>query len=370
VGLYNDFYLDNYVVRSERKINFKVTTDETFAEGETKTYTFGVFCNGEIIDVIYNGEIGKGLIDVEFDQAGDKSFTVTIPDQYRYETVTIYKINFVVDEDGSTRITTSEAGVDILPHSDSKEELIHSSASCLIGSSLKLGNAMIGENKIINVAPNIYDKVTQENDGRYSFEQDGYNIIFANPSNTINNRPEAKEDIDKLLAQIKGASETLSKVEKGSNRVLFGVLEGTDLSYENENTANIEVIPAVGESYMKSIVELYNEVKENPELTMLINVKLDENISSFGMRFHSCVDNWDVDTASRIIFNFIGATEGVTTIYLGDGFRGTVLAPNARVSNESTILGAIYADGVSNPGGEIHRASYRSFVDYYQAFFY
>ncbi|MDE6725567.1 MAG: hypothetical protein K2J79_08170 [Ruminiclostridium sp.] len=368
VILNNNFDVDNYVIRGARKITFKITTDETFKEGETKTYTFGVFCNDKLIDVVYNGETRKGILAVEFDQAGDKTFTVTIPEEYRYETVRVYKMDVIADEDG-VRYSTSEAGVDFLPDANSKEEMIQNNSECLVGGSLQINNIMIGENKVMNLLPEIYDRITQENDGRYSYKQGDYNVIIANPSNIFHSRPEAKDDVDKLLAQIKDASDTLSKVESGSNRVIFGELENSDIDYGTENQANIKVTPAVGEPVMKTIGELYNEVKANPDLTLLINVKLGD-ASYFNMKFHSNVDNWDVDTASRIVFNFIGGTQGVTSVYLGDGFRGTVIAPNARVVNESTILGAVYAPEVSNPGGEIHRASYRSFVDFYQAYFY
>ncbi len=353
VVLNNDFNVDNYVIRGARKINFKVTTEETFAGGETKTYTFGVFCNDKLIDVIYDGETRKGILSVEFEEAGEKTFTITIPEEYRYETVRVYKLNVVADENG-VQYSTSEAGVDFIPPANSREELIQSNSSCTVGNSLQVNNVMIGENKIMNLIPEIYDKITQENDGRYSYQQGEYSSIIANKSNIFINKPEAADEVDTLLAQIKDASDTLSKVQSGSSKVIYGEIDSS-IDYGSENE--------------KKISELFDKVKANPDLTLLINVKLGD-ASFFSMRFHSNVDNWDVDTASRIVFNFIGGTKGVTTIYLGDGFRGTVLAPNARVVNESTILGAVYAPEVSNPGGEIHRASYRSFVDYYQAYYF
>ncbi|MDE6579956.1 MAG: hypothetical protein K2K41_05435, partial [Ruminiclostridium sp.] len=136
VILNNNFDVDNYVIRGARKITFKITTDETFKEGETKTYTFGVFCNDKLIDVVYNGETRKGILAVEFDQAGDKTFTVTIPEEYRYETVRVYKMDVIADEDG-VRYSTSEAGVDFLPDANSKEEMIQNNSECLVGGSLQ-----------------------------------------------------------------------------------------------------------------------------------------------------------------------------------------------------------------------------------------
>lgn len=353
VILNNDFSVDNYVINGDRTVKFKVTTEESFGKGEIKRYTFGVFCGSELIDVIYGGETQKGILTVEFDEAGEKTFTITIPEEYRYETLRIYKMDAAEGEHG-VQYTSSESGVELIPEAGSREEMIKKASTCVIGSSFKINSVMIGENKIMKVTPPVYENIVLENDGRYSYKQGEYSYIIANRSNQFINTPEANETIDSLLDKIREASDTLGKIKSGSSKVIFGEIDSS-IEYGSEDE--------------KKINELYQKIKDNPELSLLINVKLGD-ASAFAMRFHSCIDNWDVDTGSRIVFNFIGGVEGVTTIYLGDGFRGTVIAPDTRVINESTVLGAVYASEVSNPGGEIHKATYGGFCDSYQAYYY
>ena len=353
VILNNDFSVDNYVINGDRTVKFKVTTEESFVKGEIKRYTFGVFCGSELIDVIYGGETQKGILTVEFDEAGEKTFTITIPEEYRYETLRIYKMDAAEGEHG-VQYTSSESGVELIPEASSREEMIKKASTCVIGSSFKINSVMIGENKIMKVTPPVYENIVLENDGRYSYKQGEYSYIIANRSNQFINTPEANETIDSLLDKIREASDTLGKIKSGSSKVIFGEIDSS-IEYGSEDE--------------KKINELYQKIKDNPELSLLINVKLGD-ASAFAMRFHSCIDNWDVDAGSRIVFNFIGGVEGVTTIYLGDGFRGTVIAPDTRVINESTVLGAVYASEVSNPGGEIHKATYGGFCDSYQAYYY
>lgn len=81
---------------------------------------------------------------------------------------------------------------------------------------------------------------------------------------------------------------------------------------------------------------------------------------------------WDETSviAGRVIWNFFNKdSSGNYTPYKGkvnenSGMLGTILAPEAEVIVNASMTGAVYADTVKNPGGEIHKMPFFRFKTY------
>ena len=400
LSLNNNFDVDKYVVLSDRKINFTVSTEESFAKDETKIYYFGIYCNGEQVDVRYGDETNserssddyKGIIAVEFKEEGSKSFTITVPDEYKYETIQIFKMK--PDEvDGRYCFTASEAPVELAPASSDEKELIQKNSACIVGNSMVRSSITIGTNKSMIFTPEVYQNLVFENDGRVSYIQDGQSSIFAEQGNTFISDENAGKMVDDLLAQVQEASQLFAGATAGNGKVILATLDQSIYNGDRDNKALIKLsnIPTnfelsrpndrdqnspEGYTFAEqlkngyvTVYDLYRYMQNNPEVMLVLNVDV-KNASDFTMDFNNIIDNWDVATSSRIINNFINCNKGITSIYFTEGIRGTIIAPDAKVTISKTMCGAVYADSVVNDGGEIHRGTYRSFVDSYSAHYF
>ena len=400
LSLNNNFDVDKYVVLSDRKINFTVSTEESFAKDETKIYYFGIYCNGEQVDVRYGDETNserssddyKGIIAVEFKEEGSKSFTITVPDEYKYETIQIFKMK--PDEiDGKYCFTASEAPVELAPASSDEKELIQKNSACIVGNSMVRSSITIGTNKSMIFTPEVYQNLVFENDGRVSYIQDGQSSIFAEQGNTFISDENAGKMVDDLLAQVQEASKLFAGATAGNGKVILATLDQSIYNGDRDNKALIKLsnIPTnfelsrpndrdqnspEGYTFAEqlkngyvTVYDLYRYMQNNPEVMLVLNVDV-KNASDFTMDFNNIIDNWDVATSSRIINNFINCNKGITSIYFTEGIRGTIIAPDAKVTISKTMCGAVYADSVVNDGGEIHRGTYRSFVDSYSAHYF
>lgn len=384
--LNNNYDVSKFISGKSRTITFSVTSEESFAEGPV-THLLGVYSNGERIEVEYQGKTTSGLIAVDFSEPGTKTFTVTIPEEYKYETVTVHKIVFneYENEDGDVykAMEFADEGVQFFPHALDAQDALAQNSKSIISDSMSVGGELFGTDKTIYVGSDIYSTLKFENDGRISglkprvewvtdpetgkavaqnvYDEEGNQVydttIIANNTNKFYEMPAASDEVDRLVNYIKTASDNLAAINSGSteDKVLYYKFNGSIYSGSDEAT---------------KIREAYKFIKDNPSYSLLVNVVLEEGENSYVFNSGE-IGDWDADSSSRIVFNFIGGLGADKThITLGDGFRGVAVAPNARVSNSATFCGAVYAPEYAISSGEIHMATYRAFNDSYQAYYY
>ncbi|MCM1487752.1 MAG: choice-of-anchor A family protein [Firmicutes bacterium] len=350
LNLMRNYDVNNIINYKDRTIDFKVTTDEKFEQDENKYYCFGVYCNGERIDVTYQsaeGIIQKDVIAVKFDKAGTKRFVINVPAKYHGETVVVHKLDFPEEIEIKTAadLVPVDEGMPFGPVDESQV------SKCVISDTLQVAGEMFSTNKKLYVGSDIYKDVVKENDGRYSYNGQ----IVANNTNEFIEYSGSEMEVNELLSNIKTASEELKNINAvGENAFYYRVDGGI----------------APGSEDAREIVEKIKFLKNNPEYSLLVNVYLKEDETNyFTLNTEHQVGDWDINTSSRIVFNFIGGSPETTTVALGDGFRGTVVAPDAKVRIDSTMCGAVYAPELNIQNGEVHMAPY-NFLNYgYSAYF-
>ena len=350
LSLGRNYDVNNIINYKDRTIDFKVTTAEKFGEGEAKYYYFGVYCNGERIGVTYqsaDGVVEKDVIGVKFSEPGSKRFVINIPAKYHGETVVVHKLGFPeeIEEKSAADLVPVDNGTSFSPVDISKV------SKCVISDTMQVEGEMFSTDKKLYVGSDIYKDVVKENDGRYSYN----GKIIANNTNEFIEYADSQMEVNQLLSNIKTASEELKNVNTvGENALYYKVSGGV----------------APGSADAKEINEKINFLKNNPDYSLLVNVYLNENETNYyTFNTDHGVGDWDVNTCSRIVFNFIGGDPETTTVNVGDGFRGTVIAPDARVTIGSTMCGAVYTPSLNIMNGEIHMAPY-NFLNYgYNAYF-
>ena len=400
--LNNNYDVSNFVSGKNRTVSCTVTADGDIGAGKEKFCYLGVYGdNGELIDIDYasntdntdnlsdqsndNGEgIKRGIIALKFDEPGTRTFTFTIPPEYKYKTVCIHKLECTVNEEGKGKLDKIDEGVLLYPYANSEEELLVLNGKTIIADSLDISTEMFASNKTVYVGPEIYKNIIKESDGRYwynsipdyewvqnpesnywekipKFDADGNqryrgSTVIANNTNSFELLPTAHEDVQALIDNMQSASAALASVnsDSASEKVLYHEVHGSVQS--DTPTAY-------------AILDKYKFVKEHPDYSLLVNVYLNKGENTIGLNSRD-VSLTDVNTSSRIVFNFIGGNVRDTHISISDGFRGTILAPNARVSIGATICGAVYTSQLSIANGELHMATYRAFNHTYDAYFY
>ena len=390
--LNNSFDVSKFISDKSRTVTFNVTSNETFEDGETKTHYLGVFCGGELVEVEFSGadesSVEKSqIIAVEFTKAGTQTFNITIPDSYKYDTLTIHKLDFVVDEEEKVgTFEICDGGTTLVPFARNEAESFASNAENIIADSLAVENESFGSNKTVYVGPEVYEYITVGDDGRVFYSRnplyewgkaegsdywemipvrdaDGNQVYkdansapIANNSNTFVLMPEASQKVEELIGSMQNASDTLAQIntETVTDKVLY---------YEVHGSVH------AGSAQAEKIKEYYAYIKQHSDWSLLVNVFLDNGENTYVFN-GGAVGDRDLDAASRIVFNFIGGDVKSTHVTLGDGFRGTALAPNARVSIASTICGAVYSPQLAVSSGEVHMATYRAFSHEYWAEYY
>ena len=390
--LNNSFDVSKFISDKSRTVTFNVTSNETFEDGETKTHYLGVFCGGELVEVEFSGadesSVEKSqIIAVEFTKAGTQTFNITIPDSYKYDTLTIHKLDFVVDEEEKVgTFEICDGGTTLVPFARNEAESFAANAENIIADSLAVENESFGSNKTVYVGPEVYEYITVGDDGRVFYSRnplyewgkaegsdywemipvrdaDGNQVYkdansapIANNSNTFVLMPEASQKVEELIGSMQNASDTLAQIntETVTDKVLY---------YEVHGSVH------AGSAQAEKIKEYYAYIKQHSDWSLLVNVFLDNGENTYVFN-GGAVGDRDLDAASRIVFNFIGGDVKSTHVTLGDGFRGTALAPNARVSIASTICGAVYSPQLAVSSGEVHMATYRAFSHEYWAEYY
>ena len=390
--LNNSFDVSKFISDKSRTVTFNVTSNETFEDGETKTHYLGVFCGGELVEVEFSGadesSVEKSqIIAVEFTKAGTQTFNITIPDSYKYDTLTIHKLDFVVDEEEKVgTFEICDGGTTLVPFARNEAESFADNAENIIADSLAVENESFGSNKTVYVGPEVYEYITVGDDGRVFYSRnplyewgkaegsdywemipvrdaDGNQVYkdansapIANNSNTFVLMPEASQKVEELIGSMQNASDTLAQIntETVTDKVLY---------YEVHGSVH------AGSAQAEKIKEYYAYIKQHSDWSLLVNVFLDNGENTYVFN-GGAVGDRDLDAASRIVFNFIGGDVKSTHVTLGDGFRGTALAPNARVSIASTICGAVYSPQLAVSSGEVHMATYRAFSHEYWAEYY
>ncbi len=403
--LNNNYDVSSFVSGKNRTVSCSVTAEGDFGEGEGEVFYLGVYCNGDLIDIDYvdyvssindtddsadsvsedAGELNRGIIAIKFDKPGTRTFTFTIPSEYKYKTIYIHKLACVANDDGKGQLVQIDEGTALYPYADSENDLLALNGNTIIADSLDVHTEMFGSNKTVYVGPEVYRYIDfkPEPDGRVSYnrvplyewkqsEESNYwekipvldadgnqtysgDVIIANNTNKFKLLPTAHDDVQTLLDSMQTASNALASVnsESANEKVLYYEVHGS-------------VTSDTPDSY--AILDKYKFVMDHPDYSLLVNVYLDKGENTFRFNSRDVLDN-DVDTSSRIVFNFIGGNVKDTHITLSDGFRGTALAPNARVSLGSTICGAVYAPQFAVSNGELHMATYRAFNHSYEAYF-
>ena len=396
----NDFFdTDRFINTKSRTVTFNITSEETFEDGETKTHYLGVYCNnggvGELVEVEFAAGDGatasSQYIAVEFDTAGTKTFSVTIPERYKYEPLVVHKLEFVVDEEaGVGRFEIEDAGTTLLPFADNVTESYEKNTPIVIGETLEVSGEKFGTNKTVYVGPEIYKYLRVEGDGRvfydhnplYEWRQgedyweavpvvdDEGNPVYdtnssapiANNTNRFVLKNDAPNVVNGLLNQMQTASDTLAQVNVD-----------TDLNNLPETgviSLNITGSVYSGSDTSRNVInKCFAHLKSHPDCYLLVNVTLEQgdNVFCFNDGAEGRIQDNDLDTASRIVFNFIGKSADDNLVILDNAFAGTALAANARVSVVSTFAGAIYAPQVTIKSGEVHMATYRAFSQEYWA---
>ena len=389
IKLGSHFQMDNFVLNKHRTVSFEVTSEGYFEPGTSKAYYFGVYSGGELIDIEFEGTTTDkpAPIRVEFTEPGTKRFSFNIPSQYRNDLITIHKLepifidNCDEGEDSRTDIgvnpkiefVTVDEGVVLYPQTGFEKE-------CIISDSLQVGGESFGVNKTINVGSDIYGRISSNgNEIFYEVPRMNWNkpegsdywvvtpdldsegnqiydkgVKIANGTINFVEMPNAEAEVDRLLSIMESASSQLRGIMSNSDNVTVYSVNGS-INCGSQEAGNI--------------LAEYDRVKNNPNAYLLVNVALNQGENVFVFNSGS-IGTWDADESSRIIFNFYGGDVKDTHITLGDGFRGTALAPNARVSVIATMCGAIYAPQVTISSGEAHMAPYRSLNHTYEAHFY
>lgn len=350
LNLARNYDVGHITERKDRTIDFKVTTDEKFENGEAKYYYFGVYCGGQRIAVKYQsaeGVISKDVIAVKFDKPETKRFVINVPAEYHGETVVVHKLGFPedIEEKTAADLMPIDEGLAFAPVDNSTV------TKCVVSDTMTVAGEMFTTDKRVFVGSDIYKDIVKENDGRYSYKGN----IIANNSNEFIESANAKMEVSELISNIKTASEALKTVNtNGENALFYTVHGGIAPGSEDANEINKKI----------------KSIKENPEYSLLVNVYLDEGETNyFTLNSAHGVGDWDVDTASRIVFNFIGGEPETTTVQLGDGFRGTAIAPDSKVIIGSTMCGAVYAPSLNIMNGEVHMAPYNFLNFAYSAYF-
>ena len=389
IKLGSHFQMDNFVLNKHRTVSFEVTSEGYFEPGTTKVYYFGVYIGGKLINIEFEGtKTDKPApIRVEFTEPGTKRFSFNIPSQYRNDFITIHKLEPIIidncdeDKDGGTDIggnpkiefVTVDEGTVLYPQTGFENE-------CIISDSLQVGGESFGVNKTINVGSDIYGRISSNgNEIFYEVPRMNWNkpegsdywvvtpdldsegnqvydkgVKIANGTINFVEMPNAQAEVDRLLSIMESASSQLRGIMSNSDNVTVYSVNGS-INCGSQEAGNI--------------LAEYDRVKNNPNAYLLVNVALNQGENVFVFNSGS-IGTWDADESSRIIFNFYGGDVKDTHITLGDGFRGTALAPNARVSVIATMCGAIYAPQVTISSGETHMAPYRSLNHTYEAHFY
>ncbi len=389
IKLGSHFQMDNFVLNKHRTVSFEVTSEGYFEPGTTKVYYFGVYSGGKLINIEFEGtKTDKPApIRVEFTEPGTKRFSFNIPSQYRNDFITIHKLEPIIidncdeDKDGGTDIggnpkiefVTVDEGTVLYPQTGFENE-------CIISDSLQVGGESFGVNKTINVGSDIYGRISSNgNEIFYEVPRMNWNkpegsdywvvtpdldsegnqvydkgVKIANGTINFVEMPNAQAEVDRLLSIMESASSQLRGIMSNSDNVTVYSVNGS-INCGSQEAGNI--------------LAEYDRVKNNPNAYLLVNVALNQGENVFVFNSGS-IGTWDADESSRIIFNFYGGDVKDTHITLGDGFRGTALAPNARVSVIATMCGAIYAPQVTISSGETHMAPYRSLNHTYEAHFY
>lgn len=372
----NNFDLNNAVRQISRNVMFAVTSEESFEQGEEKNHYFGIFSDGERV-----GEI----VCVKFTEQGTKEFTISIPEEYKYKDLIIHQLKLVSSEDGKAMYETVDEGIVLYAEAGSESELMTAFGSCIVSDTLTAGCETLSHDKVIYVGSELFGRFKQAEDGRWYLGEPVYeqkqvtdddgivtyadviklddegNPIYRYPGAPVADRTtaiiemvNAAEAVDELIATIQSASDKLA-------------------SYTNNLDGNvirlaIETDSYVNDAYVKDILKDYDFLRNNPDYILLVDVKIKPGENSLVFNSGS---TWDADVASRAVFNFHGSGTNPenTHITIGDGFLGTIVAPTARVSNASSFCGAVYAPKVTLSSGEPHRATYRTLVQPYSAFF-
>ncbi len=357
--LNNNFDLNRYVIQKSRVIDFKITSDENFDDGE-KHHIYGIYKNGEIINILRDGETKPAIIDVVFDKKETKMFSVTVPAEYRYDTLYIHQLT------DDLRIDNEVAPVEVKAFGDSDQTLQFAAGTCVISESLTIGvPEALSHNKDVRVGSDIYSNFSYNEGERayfYSqqrnewingvitpvFDADGNPVMdstkAATDNTVVSEMENAADYVNGLLAKMQEASAALAEVNSGSDKVIYREITVGDSGVNGDDVAKIH--------------EVYTFIKDNPDYVLLVNVNLHKGDNRIVFNSGS-IGDWDADAASRIVFNFIGGGDAEdTSVVLGDGFRGTALAANASVRNESTFCGAVYAPNYTVQNGELHMAPY------------
>lgn len=168
---------------------------------------------------------------------------------------------------------------------------------------------------------------------------------------------------------------------------VFKSLSGLSASLGNEGSSTssamkvISVVPSSNDQYALRTAlaqalnyrDLQNDLTNNgiplgSNQYLVVNVDC-RNISS--VTIPACpiggtsYSNGYTDTSSRVIWNFYNSNGNpyTGTVSTATSMLGTILAPSASVSIGSTMCGTIYANTVTNPGGEIHKWPFRPTTD-------
>ena len=341
VSLYNNFSVSNFVSNKSRTITFRVST-----EVEDSTYYFGVYSDGELVNVTYRGE-SSGVIAVSFDEPGTKSFVVTVPEAYKYSALTVHQL--IEDENNPGSLVICDDGVQIYSETASGQAQLAKNSECIIAEEMTVSGELFDSNKTVYVGSELYSRIDKENDGRWKLDGN----IIANNSNTFVEKHDASETVNDLLDQLQAASDKLATINSDGDKAIY---------LEFHGSVN------VGSSEAQEVLDAYKFIKDNPDYVMLVNVYLEKRDNVFAFN-SGAIGDWDADASSRIVFNFIGGDVKDTLVILGDGFRGTALAANARVRNAATFCGAVYAPEFAVGNGELHMATYRAFNHVYSISF-
>lgn len=373
--LNNNFDLNNAVSHTNRTIRFTIKTEESFSGGEIKEYYFGVFCGGEIVG---------DPICVSFDREGTKTFVISVPEEYKYKDLVVHQLELVPGDDGSTAFAVVNNGTEFYSNAEDESEMLYQFGTCVIADELNVNNPeAFSSDKRIYVGADIWERLKKENDGRWFYgmpvvqqekvtDKDGiasYTDTFkvdaegktvyqyggapiANASNIFIKDDNASGKVDDLLENIRTASRTLASYNGGSGKVIYLEFSGS-IDSDTEQS--------------RKILRCYEFLRNNPDYSMLVNVKINPGENSF--TFNNARP-WDAYTASRVVFNFYGNTNPENAhITIGDGFLGTIVAPDARVSNASTFCGAVYTPYMRISNGEPHMATYNTLSHSYSAVF-
>ncbi|MCM1055712.1 MAG: hypothetical protein NC394_09370 [Bacteroides sp.] len=400
VNLGNSFNVNQFVSTKSRTVTFNVTSNETFEAGEQKFHYLGIYRNndgvGELIDVNLSGETDEAenaeenprIIAVKFTKAGTQSFSITIPDEYKYDKLTVHKLDLVVNEgDEVGHFEIADNGTTLLPFSSNvsaaREEAVN-----IIAESLVASDEAFASNKTVYVGPEIYPYLEIKQDGRIFYGHnpelqwikpegsDYYEAVpvydengnqkfkstdgapIANNTNKFYLMENAPEVVNGLIDRMQIASDELALINAQSvtDKVKYVDIDGSVYSDTDDAT---------------EILDAYEFIKNNPDWSLLVNIKLHSGENTFVLNDRgNGIGDRDLDSSSRIVFNFIGGDVDSTHVTLGAGLRGTMLIPNARASIVSNVCGAVYAPQLVVKSGELHMAPYRSYgQDYWAEYF-